>query len=116
MSVPWQPQQLHQCFATIFAWQNAENNFPHPQEPLPVTTKTAEKQVVAHGDLPSTTNCRTNIPAKFRGIFENFSWNFKIFYPIIPRFPPRTSNDVPPNPGWEIVGRTISTEMLLTLL
>ena len=62
-----------------FFWLNAENNFPHPKQPLPVTTKAAKKQMVAHGDLSSAASCRTNIPAKFQGIFEYFSRNFKIF-------------------------------------
>jgi hypothetical protein len=78
MSIPWESQPLYQCFPTIFAWLNAENNFPHPKQPLLVTTKTPRKQVVAHGDASSTASCRTNIPAKFRGIFEYFSRNFKI--------------------------------------
>ena len=79
-------------------------------------TKTAKKQMVARGDISSTANCRTNIPAKFRGIFENFSRDLKIVCLIIPQFPRRASDDVPPNPGWETVEWTVSTEMLLPLL
>jgi hypothetical protein len=59
-----------------------------------------KRQLVAHEDYSSIANCRTKIPAIFRGIFGIFR-GISIFLFIYSTISRGTPDDVLRNPGWE---------------
>jgi hypothetical protein len=80
--------------------------------------RTKQRSSISARDYSSNANCRTNIPAIFRGIFGIFHGISKFLF-IYSTTHRGTPNDVLWNPGWETLawrvdGMTLEMEKLLS--
>lgn len=94
---------LCQCFPNFCFMEQPPKQFSSLEEPLPFkiyTVMKTKRQVFAHRDCSTISNCQTKIPTLFLGTLGNFCSIEKLLY-IYSMILSGTPYDDLPNHGWE---------------